>query len=142
MIARHRHPTNGRLILTQKSYFFAFNQIQFIFERISQLICDDLHQDFVLKNGPGEWESIRLKMSHSEYRGKRVLNKTELQIVELLLQGLSNREIAAELDISPEAVKIQMKNILSKFVSVRSGISIEVVLSELPRAEDEPDPPS
>jgi len=42
------------------------------------------------------------------------LTKRELQVLSLLVDGLSNKEVAKELSISPETVKDYLKNIYHK----------------------------
>jgi len=49
-------------------------------------------------------------MSDSENtKGKPVLSKPEVQVITLLLQGLSNKEIAGELGVSLATIKMHMK---------------------------------
>jgi two-component system, NarL family, nitrate/nitrite response regulator NarL len=55
------------------------------------------------------------------------LTRREQQIAQLIKQGLSNKEIAAELRIGPATVKRYLHNLLEKFhVQRRSAIAARV----------------
>lgn len=56
-----------------------------------------------------------------------VLTRREQQIAQLIREGLSNKEIAAELRIGPATVKRYVHNLLEKFqVQRRSAIAARV----------------
>ncbi len=58
-------------------------------------------------------------------RPRSELTAREQQVLELVEQGLKNREIAAELDISPGTVKIHLKHIFEKTgVRGRYGLAL------------------
>ena len=52
-----------------------------------------------------------------------ILTKREFQIIEYLSAGITRDEIARDIKVSPETVKLHTKNILRKFdsASVRDG---------------------
>jgi len=55
-------------------------------------------------------------------------SKREKQAVELLLQGLSNKEIASQMNISPNTVNTFFRLIMIKMgVSSRSGILARMI---------------
>jgi DNA-binding NarL/FixJ family response regulator len=49
-----------------------------------------------------------------ETKEKMILSKRELEIVQMVVQGSSNKEIATELFITENTVKVHVKNILNK----------------------------
>ena len=68
----------------------------------------------------------------AERAGRPTLTPREIQVVELVSQGMRNKEIAASLGISEETAQVHVKNILSKLsvndrtaavnVAIRRGI--------------------
>jgi two-component system NarL family response regulator len=50
----------------------------------------------------------------AERAGRTKLTPRELEIVQLMAEGMRNRDIADELQISPQTLKVHMKNILEK----------------------------
>ncbi|MEM1369974.1 MAG: LuxR C-terminal-related transcriptional regulator [Cyanobacteria bacterium P01_H01_bin.15] len=56
-------------------------------------------------------------MATSQYRSTNALSDRELQIVELVATGLTNQEIALQLDISKRTVDNHVSNILDKTVT-------------------------
>ena len=69
----------------------------------------------------------------SARNGARLSNR-ELQILTLLVHGLSNRELAKELNVSVETVKTHMRNILRKLAaSGRTEAATKALESELVR---------
>ena len=54
-----------------------------------------------------------------------ILTKREFQIIEYLAAGITRDEIARDIKVSPETVKLHTKNILRKFgvQSLRDGFS-------------------
>jgi two-component system, NarL family, response regulator YdfI len=56
----------------------------------------------------------RLPHSHARQRSVEELTDRELKVLELLAEGISNREIAARLGISEHTVKFHISSILSK----------------------------
>lgn len=51
---------------------------------------------------------------HSEYKNPVSLSERELQVVELVANGLTNQEIAEQLEISKRTVDNHISNILTK----------------------------
>lgn len=79
------------------------------------------------------------------------LSERELQILRLVAEGFSNRQIAGKLDISENTVKVHVRNIFGKIqvasrteasmYAVRNGLLVDVVPVEVaPVDVDEPDP--
>ncbi len=80
------------------------------------------------------------------------LTERELEVVRLVAEGLSNKEIGARLFVSPNTVRVHLRNIFTKLgaqsrtevtiIAVRNGwVKVETVPSALPQ-EDEVAPPS
>lgn len=61
------------------------------------------------------------------------LSRRELEIVELLLRGLSNKEIADQLSISVPTVKVHIRHIYEK-LHVRSRVALILKFGETPRS--------
>ena len=84
-----------------------------------------------------------------------VLSDRELEILQLVATGATNREVASQLDIRPNTVKVHLRNIYTKLgaasrteatmIAVRSGwVAIPEVEGQpeaVPEPEPEPDPP-
>jgi DNA-binding NarL/FixJ family response regulator len=67
------------------------------------------------------------------------LSERELQILLLVAQGLSNRQIAGQLDISDNTVKVHVRNIFAKInVALRTEASLYAVRHGLLIIENQP----
>lgn len=65
---------------------------------------------------------------------EKVLTGREIQVIKLLSLGLSNKEMAKELDVNLETVKSHMKNIMSKLsASGRTQVLVKAIESKLLR---------
>jgi DNA-binding NarL/FixJ family response regulator len=64
----------------------------------------------------------------AERAGRPRLTPRELQVVELIAQGMRNKEIAASLGISNETAQVHVKNILSKLAVKDRSAAIAVAL--------------
>ncbi len=67
----------------------------------------------------GRFMQMNARNSHSEQQGIRIprnveLTPTEFKVVQLLAQGLANREIAEHLNISQRTVESHVSNMLNK----------------------------
>ena len=61
----------------------------------------------------GEWvQDPRLSASAAETSGRRRLSKRELEVLQQIVAGLSNKEIAAELNLSVHTVAVHRANIM------------------------------
>ena len=70
------------------------------------------------------------------------LSERELQILLLVAQGLSNRQIAGQLDISDNTVKVHVRNIFAKInVASRTEASLYAVRHGLLVVENQPSAP-
>ena len=58
--------------------------------------------------------SADITMAMAQHAAQDALSPSEIRILSLIAGGLSNKEIAAKLTVTEEAVKGQVKNILSK----------------------------
>jgi DNA-binding NarL/FixJ family response regulator len=56
----------------------------------------------------------------------RTLTRTELEVIELLVTGMTNREIGAELMIGAETVKTHVSNVLVK-LGVRNRTALAAI---------------
>lgn len=52
--------------------------------------------------------------SRKEKQGEEPLTEREISVLEFVVEGMTNKEIAAQLNISKNTVKIHLKNILDK----------------------------
>lgn len=51
------------------------------------------------------------------------LTGREAQVLELMADGLTNKEIAAKLNVTPETIKSHVRNLLSKYdVATRTAL--------------------
>ncbi len=55
----------------------------------------------------------------AEDRQAQVLNERELQVLDLIAEGLTNREIAQRLVVSPKTVGAHVEHILTKLGAAR-----------------------
>ena len=55
-----------------------------------------------------------------------VLTPTELQVAQLVKQGMSNREVAAQLFVSPRTVDFHLRNVFTK-----TGVSSRLELANI-----------
>jgi two-component system, NarL family, nitrate/nitrite response regulator NarL len=70
-------------------------------------------------------ESVFCETARSERQNRLELTPREQQVVELVEQGLRNKEIASELGIQPGTVKIHLKHIFEKTgVRGRYGLAL------------------
>ena len=68
------------------------------------------------RNGVASWRAADVSESFH-------LTEREREVVELLIQGLTNKEIAGRMNISPNTVRAFIRMVMGKFgVSTRSGI--------------------
>lgn len=63
-----------------------------------------------------------------ERAGRPKLTPREIQVIELVSEGMRNKEIAGALGISEETVQVHVKNILSKFHVQDRSAAIRVAL--------------
>jgi DNA-binding NarL/FixJ family response regulator len=78
----------------------------------------------------GTWmqDSVFGDRLHSPETPRSELTPREQQVLELVEQGMKNREIAAELSISPGTVKIHLKHIFEKTgIHGRHGLALTVL---------------
>nr|MBA2383008.1 helix-turn-helix transcriptional regulator [Chloroflexota bacterium] len=83
------------------------------------------------------WRRSTTPGGHQATGGLTALSAREREVAELVARGLSNREIAESLDISPKTVERHLTNVLSKL-----GIRNRTELATLVRAgpvRDSPD---
>lgn len=73
-------------------------------------------------------ECVFRETSRADHYSKSELTPREQQVMELVEQGLKNKEIAAELGIRPGTVKIHLKHIFEKTgVRGRYGLALSVL---------------
>jgi DNA-binding NarL/FixJ family response regulator len=61
----------------------------------------------------GEWmQDPRLEQANYHSKAKRSLSKRELEVLSLIVEGRSNKEIAAALDLSVNTVAVHRANIM------------------------------
>lgn len=94
----------------------------------------------------GELRELRLSLAHSARSGSsrhaarfhlQNLTNRELEVAVLVAEGLSNKAIASELDISPRTVEVHRSNALGKVKATNTaGLIRAVILAELDGAYD------
>jgi DNA-binding NarL/FixJ family response regulator len=72
--------------------------------------------------------SADLRELLAQRSGKRALTTRELQVLDLIAQGLRNKEIAATLNISQETIQVHVKNILAKLDVADRTAAVNVAL--------------
>lgn len=85
----------------------------------------------------GSWldESVFSTRERDKTPARSELTARELQVLSLVEQGLRNKEIAAELNISPGTVKIHVKHIFEKTgVRGRLGLALNAARTQSSRA--------
>src|SRR5512138_2239704 len=76
------------------------------------------------------------------------LSERELEILRLVATGVSNKEIALALNISPNTVKVHLRNVFTKIGAVSRteatliAIRMGLVEREAARLQPEPEPPA
>ncbi|MDO4628674.1 MAG: response regulator transcription factor [Planctomycetia bacterium] len=121
---RHDFPEQKVIILTATNEFF--HLIQSAILGVTDYILDNIPAEVLLQRlqsiyyGTGmspneDWRKIHENPSPSRFRDLRMrLTQREEQVLRYLVQGMSNKEIAAELRISAETVKEHVQHILRK----------------------------
>jgi DNA-binding NarL/FixJ family response regulator len=91
---------------------------------------DSLLACFRTVGNGGTWmqDSVFGDRSHAVATPRSELTPREQQVLELVEQGMKNREIASELGISPGTVKIHLKHIFEKTgIHGRHGLALTVL---------------
>lgn len=80
---------------------------------------------------------IKRKKENKQETAESILSQREIDVLKLLALGLSNKEIAEELNISTHTAISHRKNITSKLgVRSTSGLTIYAVINKLINEED------
>ena len=96
-----------------------------------------LEEDDILSEALGESRVKTASASHKSTGALPSLTRREAQIAELVSQGLSNREIAADLVISPRTAEVHVLNILTKLgFKSRAQVAAWVVSERARRGGD------
>lgn len=99
------HPKNNQInnfYLNEKDLFGFF--IQEFYEKFSPILKDLTHQTFVVPPG----ESLSSMPSH-------ILTLRQRECAEHLVRGLTTKEIARDLSVSPRTVEFHLNHLKSKF---------------------------
>ena len=81
---------------------------------------DDPYKDF-----PGVYGGSRLEIKEAIQPLLNLLTEKETEVIKLVSEGLSNKEIAERLDISTNTVKTHLKNIYEKLQVNRRVQAVE-----------------
>ena len=73
---------------------------------------------------------IPSQKSSSNLNIHKLLTPKEIEVGELLSQGLSNKEIAAKLDISERTVKAHISSMYEKLPIKRDRVSLAIAIKE------------
>ena len=74
-------------------------------------------------------ESAEQRLGRRRRRRRRPLSRRELEVVRLVAEGRTNREIAAELFLSPRTIDMHVRNILAK-LDCRSRVEASIKAGE------------
>lgn len=86
---------------------------------------------------PSKIESLLNEISAKKNNEQKELSPREKEIVIGVVKGLSNKEIAAEINISVHTVMTHRKNIASKLqIHSTAGLTIYAIVSKLIKLED------
>src|SRR5690606_34890524 len=101
-------------------YILKGNSIEEIFEGVDEVMSGNtfMGKGVVLNVLPGEMKNIGRKKEKSAFRDKFLqrynLTTREIEVLQLISQAFSNKEIAQALFISDQTVSVHRKNIMRK----------------------------
>ena len=73
-------------------------------------------------------EAAQAMIQHSDSNNKPVLTRREIEVLQLIAQGLTNHEIAEQLFVSVFTVDTHRKNLLAKFQAKNIAMLIKIAM--------------
>lgn len=92
-------------------------------------LCRPAFADFL--HAPGDRLLPELPVDHGQPPGQEPLSPREVQVLDLVAQGLSNAEVAEELHLSPRTVERHLSNIYLKLGVAGATARVAAVTTHL-----------
>lgn len=113
----------GMSIYENSTAYLAVGMLPIIYSGLIYITIEVIIEFFVEKLNVGEEKNLLVEDAKENQQRQMTLSKRELEIYELIMEGLNNKEIGSRLYISENTVKKHIGNIFLKF-EVKSRIEL------------------